>query len=532
MERLYKRRFPVDRAFSHEQAKELALLSRCANRQLGLLIDRRGKVDTVIVGSSNGLVIPQLSPYTGRGSRGLRLLHTHLDPAPLDQEDLTDMLFLRLDAIVALTVTEAGEPEKWQWARLADSPSSDPYVVSQLMPWHENALDIATMPGDDSGPLSPAPRDNSAGRALLVSVSQEPQPTRERNLAELAALAKTAGLRVAGSLSQRAAPHPAHILGKGKLAELEIRALNANADILIFDGELTPAQLNNLAEITSRKVLDRSQLILDIFASRAATKAGKLQVELAQLSYNQSRLAGKNKALDRLMGGVGGRGPGETKLETDRRKIRERVTYLKREIEKLRKRRAATRHARERNGLPCCALAGYTNAGKSTLLNILTSSSLYTADQHFATLDPTTRRLKFPQEKEIVVSDTVGFIRNLPKELLEAFRATLEELDKADILLHVADASSKDIYAQIDAVNATLEELRLNSKRTLLVLNKIDLVSAERLAILKEDFPEAVFISAKNGDSLNELLTRLEKEIIASRWIVPDETEDSFSDPQ
>lgn len=512
LERLYKRRFPSDRAYSLDQAREIALLSRCINRQIGFLIDRRGKIDKVIVGDANGLIIPELPPVSGRRPRGLRLFHTHLGSSPLNQEDLTDMLFLRLDGALVLTVSESGEPRQWQWASLAADSSDNPYLISPLLPWHDCSCDLVERLETEN--ITARVSENGSRRAFLVSVSSEPRFVQERNLKELGELAKTAGLEVAGEICQRVqTPHPAHILGKGKLAELEILALNADAEILIFDGELNPAQLNNLAEITRRKVLDRTQLILDIFAGRASSKAGKLQAELAQLAYNQPRLAGRHKALDRLMGGVGGRGPGESKLETDRRKIRERMTFLKRELEKIRKRRASARAARERNGIPVCSLVGYTNAGKSTLLNILTSSSIYTADLHFATLDPTTRRLRFPRERSIVLSDTVGFVRNLPRELIDAFRATLEELDVADLLLLVADAADDEAFLRIEAVKATLEELSLDRKKTILVFNKVDLLSREQRGALSEEFPDAVFVSAKSGESLEILLNRIEAEL-------------------
>ena len=316
-------------------------------------------------------------------------------------------------------------------------------------------------------------------RALLVSVSALPRLVQERNLDELAALAHTAGLTVAGRMVQRVTQvNPRLILGKGKVAELEVQALQGRADMLVFDGELAPAQLHNLADITERKVMDRTQLILDIFAQHAVTRAGKLQVELAQLRYTQPRLVGKNRAMDRLMGGIGGRGPGETKLETDRRKIRERMARIRTALDQLRRQRAFTRARRARQGLPVAALVGYTNAGKSTLLNTLTRSEVLAENKLFATLDPTTRRLRFPAARELVLADTVGFIRNLPKELTEAFQATLEELESADLLLHVADAAHPDLLQQIAAVEDTLTQMDLDRVPRLLLLNKWDQLAA------------------------------------------------------
>ena len=311
--------------------------------------------------------------------------------------------------------------------------------------------------------------------------------------------------------------NPKFILGKGKMAELEVLALEGRAGTLVFDGELSPAQLHNLADITERKVLDRTQLILDIFAQHAVTRAGKLQVELAQLRYTQPRLTGKNRAMDRLMGGIGGRGPGETKLETDRRRSRERMARLRKELDQLRRQRAFTRSRRARRGIPMAALVGYTNAGKSTLLNNLTRSEVLAENKLFATLDPTTRRLRFPAEREIILADTVGFIRNLPKELMDAFRATLEELESADLLVHVADASHPDLLQQITSVETILEELELQHMPRILLLNKWDLLDVPARAELADAFPHAIPISARTGDGLKRLLEVLENMLLSTQ---------------
>lgn len=504
--------------------------------------------------------------------RGLRLLHTHLSPEALTEEDLMDLLFLRLDAIIALCVNPAGEPVSWQGACLSapgrvsastglppDSPpdappdaapvpprgSDAPYEVDQPRPWDRTSADFAaraqaleellrsaqghalpaSAPGLTSGSgarmADKAARARSARsrasalhdpvcdatpRALLVSVAAQPQLIQARHLDELAELARTAGVVVAGRLIQRVArPNPRSILGKGKLAELEVAALRGNADLLIFDGELAPAQLHNLADITERKVMDRTQLILDIFAQHAATRAGRLQVELAQLRYALPRLTGSNRALDRLMGGIGGRGPGETRLESDRRKVRTRMARLNREIETLRRQRGLARSRRARRNLPMAALVGYTNAGKSTLLNTLTRSEVRAENRLFATLDPAARRLRFPSEQELVLADTVGFIRNLPRELMEAFRATLEELAAADFLVHVADAAHPDLLQQVSAVETILEELGLDAAPRILVLNKWDQVDAAAGSTLLEAFPDAIPVSALTGLGLTAL---------------------------
>ncbi len=353
-------------------------------------------------------------------------------------------------------------------------------------------------------------------RSVLVSVSKAPKTIQERNLAELAELAGTAGLNVAGSLIQRVTSiNPRQILSQNKLAELEVIALQGHAGVIVFDGELSPAQLQNLAELTERKVLDRTQLILDIFAQHAKTGAGKLQVEMAQLKYTQPRLVGKNRAMDRLMGGIGGRGPGETKLETDRRRIKDRIAKIKIELEKLKKQRQANRAKRRRYDLPAAALVGYTNAGKSTLLNKLTKSEVLAENKLFATLDPTTRRLRFPEEHEIVLADTVGFIRDLPKELMEAFRATLEELNEADMLIHVLDASHPEMEQQLESVEKILEELGLSDIPRILLLNKWDNIPKNAQDPLLERFSNAFPVSALSGFGLKEASAFIEKTLFS-----------------
>ena len=516
--RLFNRRFPAAEVYTVDQARELSLLSRALGRQVGLLIDRKGRVQMVIVGEAGSIMIPEL-PRGRSGQerlRGLRLLHTHLNPGGISQEDLMDMLFLRLDAVVALTVNPVGDPVQWQAAHLLPSPSGgQPYHLDSPQPWDRTESQFVATAEALEEELARKAEDareaDDTPRAMLVSVSTQPRIIQERNLDELAELARTAGLTVAGRMVQRVAQiNPRLIMGKGKVAELEVLALQGRAGMMIFDGELSPAQLHNLADITERKVIDRTQLILDIFAQHAVSRAGKLQVELAQLRYTQPRLVGKNRAMDRLMGGIGGRGPGETKLETDRRKIRERMARIRKELDQLRRQRSFTRARRSRQGIPLAALVGYTNAGKSTLLNTLTRSEVLAENKLFATLDPTTRRLRFPAEKEIILADTVGFIRNLPKELFDAFRATLEELEAADLLLHVADASHPDLLQQISAVETILAEMELDRMPRLMILNKWDQLEAPARAELADAFPHALPISAKKGDGCKALLEELE----------------------
>lgn len=512
--------------YTSEQAHELAGLSREIGRQIGLLIDRKGKPELVICGDPHGIFIPDLSRarrHKGR-LRGLRLLHTHLKDEPLSQEDLMDMLFLRLDSLAALTVENDGAPGKiWMAHLMPANPEREPYSLQGPIPWDKVDLDFAAqaqaledeMAGVTGG-VDPEvdPAAGKRDRAVLVSVSTQPQSAQERSLDELRELCKTAGVEPAAAMIQRVRKvNPKFILGKGKLADLEVMALQENAGVIIFDQELSPAQMRNLAHVTERKILDRTQLILDIFAQHATTKSGKLQVELAQLQYTLPRLVGRNRALSRLTGGIGGRGPGETKLELDRRKIRDRITKVKKDLKELRKRRKATRLRRAGAGLPVVALVGYTNAGKSTLLNTLTESKVLAENKLFATLDPTTRRLRFPEEREIILTDTVGFIRHLPDELKEAFRATLEELESADLLIQVADAGHPELEEQIEAVDEILEGMNLGEIPRVIALNKWDTLDETARIIARDIHPKAVPTTATRRESLEPLVDEIMKRV-------------------
>lgn len=527
--RLGQRRYPGQGGMSAQQARELAALSRSIGRQIGLLLDRAGRVFMVIVGEAGGIFIPELprSRSATQRLRGLRLLHTHLEGKArptgdiLSREDLMDLLFLRLDSISALTVGEWGEPELFQQAHLLPGAAegAEPYLLHEVTPWDKVEVDFAAQTealeaelarADDGTVETGTGRTAGQGgeRCILVHVSTQGRAAQESSLAELAELADTAGLRVAGKMLQRAREMDYnHVLSRGKLADLEVLALQGKADLIVFDLELTPAQLKNLTDATERRVIDRTQLILDIFARRAGSRAGKLQVELAQMQYRLPRLTGHGKAFDRLAGRIGGRGPGETKLETDRRRLRERITRLKAELKTLRRQRSFARRRRAKAGLPVVSLVGYTNAGKSTLLNALTGSRVPAEDKLFATLDPSSRRLRFPEERELILTDTVGFIRDLPKELMEAFQATLEELEEADLLLHVADAASPELHLQVAAVERILEQLGLQEIPRILALNKRDLLKPgeDPLESLKNGHSPVLYVSAVSGEGLDDL---------------------------
>ena len=517
LERLGTRRFPSVGGYTLDQARELAAVSYGIGRQVGLLIDRKGRPAMVLVGTPKGILIPELDrSRLGAGRlRGVRLLHTHLAGEALSEEDLTDMLFLRLDSVAALTVDAMAAPEKLYLAHLLPPGAGDaPYDVLPPRPFDRvdedyNALAEALEAelAREGGRIhTPGKAASGRERAVLVSVASTPRAIQEESLIELAALADTAGLDVAETVVQRvAAVNPKYLLGKGKLADIELVALRAGAAMLVFDGELSPSQIRNLTEVTQLRVIDRTQLILDIFAQHAASRSGKLQVEMAQLKYLQPRLVRQDRAMSRLMGGIGGRGPGETKLEVDRRRIRERIGRIKDALKELRQRRTAARTGRARARLPVVSLVGYTNAGKSTLLNTLTGSAVLAEDRLFATLDPTSRRLRFPSDHEIILTDTVGFIRELPKELKEAFRATLEELEAADLLLVVADASHPGVEGQVAAVEDILREMELGDIPRLLILNKWDAVPEENRLGLRNLFPQGLTLSARTREGLDTL---------------------------
>lgn len=512
--RLGERRYIDECGFSNEQARELVRLSFDIGRQIALLVNRQGRPEMVLVGDPGSIYIPEL-PRARQSSgrlRGLRLLHTHLSGESLSEEDLMDMVFLRLDSVAVLGSGADGEPDFAQFAYLMPPNSNgESYIKLDPVRWDKADIDLAAQVKalEDEFSRVDQTRDTTdkRERAIVVSVCQDPKSVQERSLDELEDLAETAGVKVEGRMVQRVrAFNPKFILGKGKLSELEVLALQADAELVLFDQELSPAQMRNLADITERKVLDRTQLILDIFAQHATTRAGKLQVEMAQLKYTMPRLVGKNRAMSKLMGGIGGRGPGETKLEIDRRRIQDRITRLGAELKKVSRQRGFTRDRRSRAGVPVVSLVGYTNAGKSTILNTLTDSSVIAENKLFATLDPTSRRIRFPRDREIILTDTVGFIRHLPKELKEAFRATLEELEAADVLVLVADSSHPEVEEQIAAVQNIITDMELHEVPQILVLNKWDLLNEEQRESILNLHPGAIPAIGRQRKSLSEMV--------------------------
>jgi len=515
---LYRRRLPPAEVLLPEQARALAALSHEIGRQIGLVVDRKGEVRQVAVGGPDSL--PHIDASRMRHGRarlaGVALVHTALGPSGLSQADQTALPQRRWDYLAVLNVDDQGLPGLVRVAHLLPQPE-DGQDVRLLRPFmagqtpHDMAALVQSLE-DEFARLAPPLDVRAQAAAILVSVTTGSRQLAEEHMDELAELARSAGLEVRGRVVQRRQRlDPRTLMGPGRLAEVLLLALRQGASVVVFDQDLSPGQAHNLALLTDSdiKVIDRTQLILDIFAQRAATREGKLQVEMAQLRYLMPRLTSRDDGLSRLTGGIGGRGPGETRLEIDRRRVRERLYRLEKDLQEVGKQRQRRRDQRKRGGAPVLSIVGYTNAGKSTLLNTLTGSSVLSEDRLFATLDPTTRRLRFPQEREVIVTDTVGFIRDLPKELRQAFAATLEELAQADLLLHVADASNPMVEEQIAAVERTLDELDLTQAPTILVLNKIDKADPEAVTALvnrHQGWP----VSALDPPSLRPLLAAIE----------------------
>lgn len=530
LEKLFKRRIPPRQIVTQEFARQLSEASHEIHRQVGVLVNRNGYVEHVVVGNAHSIVLPDLKRVRMGGDRfrGLRCLHTHLSGEGLTQDDLTDLALLRLDLMAAIDVRSDGMPGIVRVAHLLpangrsgssldeeESAAEDPTIWGFLDPQVPSQLDVDFIELIESLEEEVArarhvrnPRDKR-DRAILVGVTTGSATSAQESLTELRELARSAEVVVLDSIIQRRTKlDPRSLVGRGKLDELIIRSLQLGADVIIFDQNLSPAQVRAINEATDLKIIDRTQLILDIFAQRAQSREGKIQVELAQLKYMLPRLTGSGIEMSRLMGGIGGRGPGETKLEVDRRRVRERIHLLEKQIEQIRTSRRVQRTRRMRRDLPIISIVGYTNAGKSTLLNALTASQVNAEDLMFATLDPTSRRLRLPRDREVIINDTVGFIRDLPPDLITAFRATLEEMEGSDILIHLVDASSTQIEEHIESVKKILNDLNLSGIPRLLVYNKADLLNDEGLENMRQA-TDAVIISALDRNSLLPMIERV-----------------------
>ncbi len=513
LERVFRRRVSPDQVVSSELAKYLSTISRELGRQVGVLVSRDGFIRSVILGDATHLELPDIGRLRGGTGRfrGLRLVHTHLRGEPLTQDDLSDLALLRLDLIAAIQVGEDGEAGKIELAHILPGIDGD----QQIEPFRKiEARDIYQLNFDFEGEIRALESELSrltgrrAGetqkeRALVLCLTAG-----EAARSEITELVKAAGVEIAEVIALSGGRiHPRTVVGRGRLQRIALAAMRRSADAAIFDIDLKPAQARAFEDMTGLKAVDRTQLILDIFAQRARSRDGKLQVELAQLKYSLPRLTEEDAGLSRLVGGIGGRGPGETVLEIGRRRARSRIRHLEKEIQGLSRQRAVRRHRRIRQGLPVLSIIGYTNAGKSTLLNALTESEIDTADQMFVTLDPTSRRLRFPKQGEVIVTDTVGFIRDLPPDLVTAFKATLEELSDADLLLYVVDASDPNVERKMDAVNRVLTDLKLNAIPRLILMNKSDIVAPSILEGMCRRH-EAIPISALNRQGLDRLIEK------------------------
>ena len=489
----------------------------------------------------------ELPRYGAERLSGIRCIATQLKSETPKESALTAMVIQRLDALVVLTVTESGFERRGGGAtgyvketylvhllplieQGLQTPDEHPASTGVELSWSLSpplSLDILTqqdflelvegLESEFRREFVAQQVDVDQDRVLIVGLMTD-ETTKDRfedGLAEIARLVETAGGEVLQTMRQkRSRPHPQTVVGAGKVQEIALTVQTVGANLVVFDRDLSPAQVRNLELETGVRVVDRTEVILDIFAQRAQSRAGKLQVELAQLEYMLPRLTGRGQAMSRLGGGIGTRGPGETKLETERRAIQRRINRLQQEVNQLQAHRSRLRQRRQRQEVPTVAVVGYTNAGKSTLLNTLTNAEVYTADQLFATLDPTTRRLPIPnavtgEPMEVLLTDTVGFIHELPPPLVDSFRATLEEVTEADALLHLVDLSHPAWQSHIRSVMTILSEMPVTPGPILVAFNKIDQVNSETLGLAQDEFPQSVFVSASERLGLETLRQKL-----------------------
>jgi GTP-binding protein HflX len=508
-----------------ELARHLTEISRELNRQVGVLLSRDGAVKNVIVGDAQSLTLPDIGRLRGGLGRfrGLRLVHTHLKGEPLTRDDLNDLALLRLDLVAMVEALPTGLPGKVEVAHLSPraprsgpegdgaesrTDAAEPFERLAAPELHRLDFDFeATLRAleDEFARVTSASGETDRERTLVIGLNPD-----DEHFEEMKDLVRSAGLAIAGTVRQRRAQvHPRTVVGSGKLQDIVLEGMRSRATVAIFDLDLKPGQARAFEDATGLKAIDRTQLILDVFAQRAKSRDGKLQVELAQLKYDLPRLTERDAGLSRLAGGIGGRGPGETVMEVGRRRIRDRIRALEKQIESLSRQRDLRRRRRREEGVPVLSIVGYTNAGKSTLLNALTGSEVLAADQLFMTLDPTSRRLRFPREGEVVLTDTVGFLTDLPKDLIAAFRATLEELADADLLLHVVDVSDPRLEQKHEAVVRILTDLGFDGVDRLVVLNKADLVAPEKARAWVERY-QGVAVSAAKRQGMTDLIRAAE----------------------
>jgi GTPase len=530
---------PGDRFVTAELAQRLAAISTEINNPVCIYVNRRGQIIRVGVGTPRQTQIPalELPRYGAERLCGIRCIATKLKTEPPKEDSLTAMVLQRLDALVVLTLTGTGFERRGGGAT---GYVKEAYMAHLLPPsdlnrdnrfyWTVSApLSVDAIAQQDfldlvEGLEAEFQREYVAqhvdldrDRVVIVGLHTDGSSDEEfeTGLTELERLIDTAGGEVLDTIRQkRSRPDSQTVVGSGKVQEIALKVQTLGANLVAFDRDLSPAQVRNLETQFGIRVVDRTEVILDIFAQRAQSQAGKLQVELAQLEYMLPRLTGRGQAMSRLGGGIGTRGPGETKLETERRSISRRIARLQQEVNQLQAHRSRLRKQRQKQEVPSIAIVGYTNAGKSTLINALTNAEVYSADQLFATLDPTTRRLSVPDPDSdklftLLLTDTVGFIQELPPSLLDSFRATLEEVTEADALLHVVDLSHPAWHAQLRSVMTILGEMPMTPGPMLIAFNKMDRVDSETLQRAKEEFPLAVFISATGRIGLETLREKL-----------------------
>lgn len=523
LQKLYDMQSP--QLVSQELAVKLADITEYINREISVYITRSGQIIEIAVGDNATVELPSFSGRRGAGRlSGIRCIHTHPGGNPyLSGVDISALKNNKYDAMVAIGVVSPDfTKSELTFGLITGIDSNENYTAECYGPYSiEDAENInfvntvSTIERILDKQTGTASLQVMSERAILIGMEwgrNDSLWTVDDSLEELKQLADTAGATVIKKFIQkRPKPDPAFFIGRGKVQELALYGQQENIDLCIFDDELSPAQQRNIESVMGIRILDRTALILDIFAQRARTNEGKLQVELAQLQYTLPRIMGKGLMLSRLGGGIGTRGPGETKLEVDRRRIRDRIAFIKDQIEKVKAVRSLHRSKRKKNNVFEVSLVGYTNAGKSTLLNTLTNSDIYAKDQLFATLDPTTRQLTLPNKQEIIITDTVGFIQRLPHQLIAAFRSTLEVVTEADLLVHVIDVSHELYKEQAAAVHEVLKEIGAETKPVITVYNKIDKLPpdsklADRLA-LEED---TVCISAAKKLNLETLQQMIE----------------------
>lgn len=517
---LYDMRVPIGQISTRELNEEMLAITEDTDREVAVYLNRQGKVMQVSLGDTATVDLPEFKQKTRSDLRlsGIRCIHTHPSgDVRLSAPDLSSLRRLRFDCMAAIGRKDkkiigclaffAGEMSEDGTQLLTQYGPAEDKILAQI-----NLNLLVTVVNKKLAAQSTKSTDDEVERAILAGVERPGSSWPiEESMAELERLADTAGAKVVATFTQRKEkPDAAFFLGRGKVNELAMEIQNLEATLLILDDELTPSQQHNLERMLGVKVIDRTALILDIFAQRARSREGKLQVELAQLRYNLPRLSGQGLALSRLGGGIGTRGPGETKLEVDRRRIYSKIHDIEEQIDGMKKSRSLHRKRRKESQIPLVALVGYTNAGKSTLLNKLTGSEVFAEDKLFATLDPTTRHLQLPEKQEILLTDTVGFIQKLPHTLVKAFRATLEEVQEADLLLHVVDCSNENLEAQIEAVVAVLKELEADGKPVLYVFNKADQLANPHIREQLLHGRDGVFISAITGENLDGLQRRIE----------------------